>query len=78
MKVTPEELYKQFSALALPVNDATNVVSIDGTCHKLGKTKDGYPDSTFARMAKRGIRKVHHWRTLMSTTIRHVQFVRMV
>lgn len=44
MKVTPEELYKQFSALALPVNDATNVVSIDGTCHKLGKTKDGYPE----------------------------------
>ena len=35
MKVTPEELYKQFSALALPVNDATNVVSIDGTYHKL-------------------------------------------
>ena len=44
MKVTPEELYKQFFKLALPENDATNVVSIDGTCHKLGKTKEGYPE----------------------------------
>ncbi len=44
MKVTPEELYKQFTELALPVNDATNVVSIEGTCHKLGKTAEGYPE----------------------------------
>ena len=73
MKVTPEELYKQFSALALPVNDATNVVSIDGTCHKLGKTKDGYPEFYICSDGKEG-----HPRTLMSTTIRHVQFVRMV
>lgn len=54
MKVTPEELYKQFSALALPVNDATNVVSIDGTCHKLGKTKDGYPEFYICSDGKEG------------------------
>lgn len=54
MKVTPEELYKQFSELALPVNDATNVVSIGGTCHKLGKTKDGYPEFYICSDGKEG------------------------
>ena len=44
MKITPETLYEQFKDLALPVNDATNVVSVEGSCHKLGKTKDGYPE----------------------------------
>ena len=54
MKVTPEELYEQFFQLALPVNDATNVVSINGTCHKLGKTKDGYPEFYFCTDGKEG------------------------
>ena len=54
MKLTPEELYKQFSQLALPVNDATNVVEIDGTCHKLGKTKDGYPEFYICSDGKEG------------------------
>lgn len=54
MKVTPEELYEQFFQLALPVNDATNVVSINGTCHKLGKTKDGYPEFYICTDGKEG------------------------
>lgn len=44
MKVTPEKLYEQFVHLALPINDATNVVSIEDTPHKLGKTSEGYPE----------------------------------
>lgn len=44
MKITPEELYKQFKELALPINDATNVVAISGTNHKLGKTAEGFPE----------------------------------
>lgn len=54
MKVTPEELYKQFADLALPVDDATNVVSIEGTCHKLGKTAEGYPEFYILSDGKEG------------------------
>ena len=54
MKVTPEELYKQFTDLALPVDDATNVVSVEGTCHKLGKTAEGYPEFYILSDGKEG------------------------
>lgn len=54
MKVTPEELFKQFTELALPVNDATNVVAIEGTCHKLGKTAEGFPEFYISSDSKEG------------------------
>lgn len=54
MKVTPEELYKQFTELALPNNGATNVVPIDGTCHKLGKTEEGFPEFYISSDGKEG------------------------
>lgn len=54
MKVTPEELYKDFAKLALPVNDATNVVAIEGTCHKLGKTAEGFPEFYISSDSKEG------------------------
>lgn len=54
MKVTPEELYKQFAELALPVGDTTNVVAIEGTCHKLGKTAEGFPEFYICSDSKEG------------------------
>lgn len=54
MKVTPEELYKQFAELALPVDDTTNVVAIEGTCHKLGKTAEGFPEFYINSDSKEG------------------------
>lgn len=54
MKVTPEELFKQFTELALPVSDATNVVAIEGTCHKLGKTAEGFPEFYISSDSKEG------------------------
>lgn len=54
MKLTPEELYKQFVELALPVSDATNVVAIEGTCHKLGKTAEGFPEFYISSDSKEG------------------------
>ena len=54
MKVTPEDLYKQFAELALPVGDTTNVVAIEGTCHKLGKTAEGFPEFYISSDSKEG------------------------
>ena len=54
MKVTPEELYKQFAELAQPVSNATNVVAIEGTCHKLGKTVEGFPEFYISSDSKEG------------------------
>lgn len=54
MKVTPEELYKQFTELALPVGNTTNVVAIEGTCHKLGKTAEGFPEFYISSDSKEG------------------------
>ena len=54
MKVTPEELFKQFTELALPVSDATNVVAREGTCHKLGKTAEGFPEFYISSDSKEG------------------------
>lgn len=54
MKVTPEELYKQFAELALPVSDAINVVAIECTCHKLGKTAEGFPEFYISSDSKEG------------------------
>lgn len=54
MKLTPEELYEQFVELALPVSDATNVVAIEGTCHKLGKTAEGFPEFYISSDSKEG------------------------
>lgn len=54
MKVTPEDLYKQFAELALPVGDTTNVVAIEGTCHKLGKTAEGFPEFYISSDSKDG------------------------
>lgn len=54
MKITPEKLFEQFVDLALPVSAATNVVAIDGTCHKLGKTAEGFPEFYISSDSKEG------------------------
>ncbi|MCQ2295142.1 MAG: PD-(D/E)XK motif protein [Bacteroidales bacterium] len=54
MKVSSDALYKEFVKLSPPHNNATNVVAIEGTNHKLGKTTEGYPEFYISSDSKEG------------------------